>query len=946
MPVEVSAQSFVQTMTVQHYLLVCCILYVASGIPSVTPTMENATVESILDNATVESTLENATVESILENATVESTLENATVESTLDNATVESTLDNATVESTLDNATVESILDNATVESTLENATVESILDNATVESTMENATVNPPTTDNITVIDGGRRRPNPVISDIPTVVEEPMCDSCSVRNSTQCLAEEYPGCKCDALCQVYDDCCVDPAPSCEPPLSYTKVATPISLLFTYMECNTLYHELFASNSQETYWMVSRCPQGLINVELYIYEQCTAGSTAPVSDERTGIIYKNEYCAACHSVTFITRWSSSYTCREEFKELLGTQTIDLDTFLANCTFCQYVIPTSLYNNSAIEVIPPRSCLIHTSDCPEYEDYLLNSIEEEMLVFEQFENAVYHCIYGPYSPILGSQFVNGNFLGFLYKNAHCALCNGATVQEFSQCPLFSDSNVCSLSLNQLGNKFNVKPTSTFNLLLDINRDGGTTTISTETIASTTELQTRCDVNSVFDPVTQRCREIVCPPKFIASKGQCVKPPTRAIPDQFELGHEDEVNNSRVFDNSVAEKNSITSPETPSDPHVSTLSIEDTVPTNSTCFLVTLIEGQDNFTSIGNDSLIFEGIVFTIIAFDDSQNPVICYPFSDALTVSHHQKIKQIVPGLFIAPSLTIALVAIALQLSLRKLHSLYTVVIINLALALLLNDVFLLSTFSSVTSLGVIHFLWHSCSLAVASGLCVLVVHFNLSFRKRCKHSSTASLNLSQKVTLVGLYLTSGWGLPLLIALVKNELYGAWRPCLNNPFGLCGPIISTAAFFITPILMAVVFCLLISLYIFTTVVMPPCPLDKQILRRFYIFLVLLFTFALEWIFGFIYLLSPSQLIATVGFFAFLILKLVYVLLFFFGFVLTKRLREALHDLLFNSNPKNRVHPLSLPEKEQISPDVTLAEPATSSIIISHKKISV
>lgn len=557
-----------------------------------------------------------------------------------------------------------------------------------------------------------------------IPVVMEEPLCDSCSGRNSTHCQLEDYPGCKCDAMCQLYNDCCIDP-PDCRSPL----YSSEISLMFTSLKCFTLYHERFGNVMQESYWMVANCPLQIKTSESQVINhQCTIGSVAPVSDKQTGIIYKNEFCASCHSVTSIRRWQFTYTCQEGFKELLGTRSVDLVSFLLNCSPCRYVIPASLYNNTASEItFPPRSCLMVTSVCQSYKDYLLNTNEELTLLSEaEFENAAYHCTYGPYNAILATTVRDFQSLVNLYKNLHCALCNGATTHESNQCPVYSDSDLCINSFSQLNGKGN-RPRPTFNLLLDINKDGAATIFTTETVTSTTELQTTCDENQVFDPFMGNCRKITCPPSYRVVQGQCVRSTKSGIDVNFGVGVgiNDPPNQTRVMPDTNKDATT-NSQDPPSDIDVITPTNDSTAPADSTCSLMTLIQGQDDFTKLRNDSVIFEGIQFTVVTYDDSQNPIICLitsSFHNASLNSHHRRIKQIVSSVFLPPSLTLALIGMALQLILRKFHSVYCCVVINLGLALFLSDIFLLSTFNLATSLTVIHFFWHSCSLAVASWL-------------------------------------------------------------------------------------------------------------------------------------------------------------------------------------------------------------------------------
>ena len=775
---------------------------------------------------------------------------------------------------------------------------------------------------------------------ADSPRVVDEPVCNLCL----GQCQVEDYPGCKCDAMCELYDDCCID-SPQCEPSIGYPNIG---GHLFTLMECNTLYQGLFSSVYLETYWMVSRCSKQL-GVDEIVDFQCATGSVTPVSDEETGIIYKNEYCAVCNSANSTIQWPFAYTCKEGFRHLLNFQSVDLDSFFENCSPCRYVIPTSLYNNSASSVHQPRSCAVHTSTCLTYMDYIQRVDVDSLLSRDRFENAVYYCNTGPYSLINALVLNNGEHEWTLYRNAHCALCNGADIHapDSGHCAEFSDSDLCFLSSIELSTSYG-RPRPTFSVLLDINRDGATTISTMETVTSATALQIACNENEVFDPAAAICREIICPPRYTVNKGSCVQifrnsDQTRTFVSG--LGDVGSVspNPNRTTDINIpgSETSASTLQELADIGHmlVTTVTLPtDDSTTTSLCSLVTLMKGRDNLIVVGNDSVIFEGTQFTIVSFDDFQNPVICtslYSFNNSSLLAHSQRIKQIVPGLFIIPSLTVYVIVLSLQILLRKLHSVYGIVIMNLALAMISSDIFLWSTFSSTISLGSLYFLWHACSLAVASWLCVLIVNIILSFRKR-HNRPTIGASFRQKATLVCLYFIFGWGVPIIAALINNEVHGSWHPCINDYFSFCGSITSIVSFIIIPVTIATAFCLLICIAFCIKSIISPESLDKKISHSFYFFMILVFTFALKWMFGFIYLLSPSLLTSTITFCVFLFLRLVGVLVFFFLFVFTKRLRHTFQQsVIIFCHQRNRVRPLAQKMKQSSK---TGAKPITSSAV--------
>ena len=778
------------------------------------------------------------------------------------------------------------------------------------------------------------------------PVVVEdEPQCDWCTGRRVNQCQAEDHPGCKCDGKCALYEDCCAD-HPLCDPPDSSLEKDT----VFASMECNTLYHSQYSTIYAETYWMVARCPEqvGWFGTDFQeLAKECSFGSTAPVTDQETGIIYKNEFCAACHSdtVSSFIRWSFTYFCREEFMELLNMESILLDSLLEHCSPCRYVIPSSVYDNSPRELLPPRRCVVHVSTCLSYEQYLVNHDESLLLPKEQFENAVYHCKSDPYNAIGALTISRGELVWNLYRNIHCALCNGAAIPDSNQCTRYSSLFVTDLCLQDSLQFRPVMgtPQITFGLLLDINKDGVTTITrsTTEMVTSVTKLSTACCDNEVFDPLIGDCRQIICPPGYTASRGSCVVtsqgllPPEGIAPNQTHISHPDNEDQKLVNPDSGTAPGNEDSTQTPTP-------VDTDVTPTAYCNLMTLRKGHDNFTIVGNDSVVYGGVTVTVVAFDDSHNPIICGVFTADNNASHthisyHQKIKQIVPSFFIVPSLLVNSIAISLQLFLRKLHSVYGSVIINLALSFLLSDVFLLSIYHSQSSLDFLYFLWHTVSLAVVSWLCIFVMHISLAFHMSC-NSQIVCLTFSQKITLLCMYLTFGWGPALVVALIKNEMYSEWGSCLRHDSLriLCEPMPSSLTFFIVPILVGVLLSALICVVISIKAIKSLQPLDKKIMHRFYIFLVLLIAFTLGWIFGFVYLLSPLPLVSAIAFFAFLSLKLATVLLFVFGLVFSKKARGVFQKTF---SQKNKVHPdPQLPHKP---PQIRIKEPTSISVVVEN-----
>lgn len=278
--------------------------------------------------------------------------------------------------------------------------------------------------------------------------------------------------------------------------------------------------------------------------------------------------------------------------------------------------------------------------MVHVSTCLSYEQYLVNHDESLLLPEEQFENAVYHCHNDSYNAIGALIISRGQFVWNLYRNIHCALCNGAAIPDSNQCTQYSSLFVTDLCLQ---NSLHFRPGTgtpqiTFGLLLDINKDGVTTVTTTEMVMSVTKLNTACRDNEMFDPSIEGCRQIICPPGYAASRGSCVVtsqgllPPEGIAPNQTHISHPDSVDNE---DQRLANPDSGIVPDDDGN-EVSTQTptpVDSDVTSTSYCYLVTLRKGHDNFTIVGNDSVVCDGVTVTVVAFDDSHNPVICSMFT-------------------------------------------------------------------------------------------------------------------------------------------------------------------------------------------------------------------------------------------------------------------------------------------------------------------------
>jgi hypothetical protein len=171
-------------------------------------------------------------------------------------------------------------------------------------------------------------------------------------------------------------------------------------------------------------YMMINRCPLTNFNMTTNQSQSrdCVRPGTnrtdilerIPVTGE-DGKTYRNAYCAECHGITNITRWGFSVACLDRVKN--GTDlTYDSAYLRKNCTW--YVSPRNETETSVSRCTKATLCesAISTAESLKYND-LVNKCKD-------------------YSQLLEAD-------GVVYKNFHCASCNGKSVKEF----LFPTANI-------------------------------------------------------------------------------------------------------------------------------------------------------------------------------------------------------------------------------------------------------------------------------------------------------------------------------------------------------------------------------------------------------------------------------------------------------------------------------------------------------------------
>ena len=157
---------------------------------------------------------------------------------------------------------------------------------------------------------------------------------------------------------------------------------------------------------------MNTRCPPG--NSESEIQRLCETVdnqdflSGMPVVDDKSGLVYRNVFCARCNSVQGVSYWQMNADCgRIPASALPQDNTLLLDFIRENCTV--------RYRPTGGQQINLKHCVFANSTC------CARQVIDNEPVLKSL------CSYYSF-PVCGSPH---------HKNPHCALCNGEDITKFN-----------------------------------------------------------------------------------------------------------------------------------------------------------------------------------------------------------------------------------------------------------------------------------------------------------------------------------------------------------------------------------------------------------------------------------------------------------------------------------------------------------------------------
>ena len=326
------------------------------------------------------------------------------------------------------------------------------------------------------------------------PPVVAELICYH---EYSYSCKYYIRPvGCRCDELCKLFGDCCSDsvyvhntniPNFDCQPNI-------------------VLKERIDEEDELKYYWMIASCPKGKSDSEVTnnLADQCENQSLSnpPISDNRTGLVYRNKYCAQCHGVPDREQisWPSEWRCNSSLLESANSSggIVDLDALLAACYATAYIEPQW----TGARAYPLRECDFGiTYKCKPPPG--TNTSSKEYRDLEELCHG---------EPGKARQISSAPGI---YKNEYCALCSSPTMDRNELlCPPDVPTRMTTLP-----------PFNTFTLLLDVT-GSGLVVLSLRNIQVTSTIEQSCAKRQVFDVYSSVCREAFCQPGYTYNGTSC------------------------------------------------------------------------------------------------------------------------------------------------------------------------------------------------------------------------------------------------------------------------------------------------------------------------------------------------------------------------------------------------------------------------------------
>ena len=704
--------------------------------------------------------------------------------------------------------------------------------------------------------------------------------CDECDPGNCPTATTELPTDrrCRCDFRCGTYGDCCAGgPPPACGSGERGERLEG--------LQCRRT-ENIFLDNylplsvgERAAYWMVSACPDSWLATSTSsepaaVQSNCTSGTDLlpPVSDNATGIVYRNEYCAVCNWVESAVRWRYGLGCtswlhREMHRAELELIIFELTVEVINreCLICSYEPPLDASLEAKARACYPNdvnSCLPPESVSP----------------LIDYELAAELCVSGQFNPVWADPVQ-----GMVYRNQYCAQCNNETLTTCATLPgeLFpvqlmpppiSGSYCADEAENKLSGQIRPPsvctnktgdtgiPSFPFSAVLDVGNDGVQVTIS----STQTTLEVQCGEIEVYDPALEGCRPVVCTEIFQSGRGGCTFPSNANI--------------------SCAE------------------------------VLIQLTE-DDDFQFVNNTTVLYSDALHNVVGMLDG-SPVICINFSsNGTSLVNKTEIFYSYPTAYfvftyIGCSLSLVGVTIIL-LSLamfKELRTLSRAILANLSASMLVTNLFILvgapvveATQSRSLCISVSVVL-HLFFLAQFSWMSTMSIEILRTLMRGVQLRTSPSRKSNQLTFIV--YFLVGWGLPISIVGVTAAvnfsqstshlvLYGRLE---DGKDGLCwmNHKVSAIIAFIVPITLSLLINLIILVII--SVILIRAVRNQISINHsapyvyVRVYCAVFFSSGITWVFGFLAIIAGTDW----AWYPFIVFNSVQGFLLFVVFILTKK----------------------------------------------------
>jgi len=643
---------------------------------------------------------------------------------------------------------------------------------------------------------------------------------------------------------------------------------------------------------------MVSSCPLLWNDPEnsTSISLECTGESGfPPVTDRKTGLVYKNEFCAHCNGVKELVAWQTSLACHDLVYNKLLTRSIsvllqeDPGIFKRECTECTFrppAIPSSIRQ--------PRSCVTSVKTC-------LLRWQLELSTLSYIDDDYYNimvdgCNSGP------MDIVESYLDNTVYHNPDCAACNG---EEYTYgCLQLQQANVSTINnfcLNQCRRPPSGEEPPRFPFTITLSSLArGQVTVSTGTEQAS--FPVNCSEGEAA--VGLECRKTQCPEGYSSVGGLCsyaapvvvVTIPSgdvSNITDIFSGNCSEAVvvlnvtvftdigNSSILLENGVIVANVLDYDEL-GRPVICNSNETSENFLNCSSELVHLEESE--YEDFGNGSILFRTQIINVSFLDSKQRPLVCPDLLDQVTPSQ-VGLFIFLPGLeelmYIGCSLSIlgTVAVLVTYFIFSELHTFPGLVLMNLCVTFLVTDILFIVGGPTVqhfpiqelcTSLAIVlHFFY----LAQFSWMSIFSCEMLRNFYQA---SQFANDTQKAKKRFFAIYLIIGWLPPLTISTITVSLHFSVDGLILYGVDSLGNIdkcwINDYNSFLVSFLTPLVLCLSCNLVMFviTTILLCRASRDQSKLEKsnngtiIRVWLAVFSITGLTWVFGFMALFESTS----------------------------------------------------------------------------------